>query len=79
MIQGFDVKEQVLGTGDTLVYTFGFKIFELSDLLIYVQDGSGNIVEEIRGDDTSFLSGVVFDPINGGGTVTLLAFLTDTS
>ena len=78
MIEGFDVKEQVLGTGDTLAYTFDFKIYELTDLLIYVQDGSGVQVEKIRGDDTSYLAGVTFDALNGGGTVTLAAFLPDT-
>ena len=77
-IEGFDIKDQWLGTGDKLAYTFDFKISSLTDLLIYVQDGGGNVVEEIRGDDTTYLSGVVFDPIKGGGTITLLVDLPDT-
>ena len=78
MIEGFDVKDQALGTGDTLSYTFDFKIYDPTDLLIWVQDGGGNIVEKVRGDDTSYLASVTFDPLNGGGTVTLAAFLPDT-
>lgn len=77
MIQGFDVKEQWLGTGDANSYTFDFKIFDPSELLIYVQDTSGNVVEQIRGDDTTFLAGVSFDSIQGGGTITLINNLTD--
>jgi hypothetical protein len=77
MIEGFDVKEQVLGTGDQSVYTFEFKIFDKTDLLIYVQDASGDIVQEVRGDDTTFLASVTFDSIKGGGSVGLLADLTD--
>jgi hypothetical protein len=77
MIQGFNIKEQVLGQADSNVYTFDFKIFDVTDLLIYVQDSSGNIVEKIRGDDTTFLSGVTFDSIKGGGTVTLINNLGD--
>lgn len=78
MIEGFDVKDQALGTGDNNVYTFDFKIYDPTDLLIYVQDGSGNIVEKIRGDDTSYLQGLVFDTDEGGGTLTLAADLPDT-
>jgi hypothetical protein len=78
MISGFDVKDQALGTGDTLAYTFDFKIYDPTDLLIWVQDGSGNVVEQVRGDDTTYLAGLAFDSLNGGGTVTLAAFLPDT-
>ena len=76
MIQGFDVKEQWLGTGDTVAYNFDFKISTLDDLLIYVTDTTGiNIVEQVRGSDDVFLSGVTFDPVNGGGTITLVTAL----
>lgn len=77
MIEGFDVKEQALGQGDSNVFTFDFKIFSLTDLLIYIQNTSGTIVQKIRGDDTSFISGVTFDSAAGGGTVTLIDNLTD--
>lgn len=78
MIEAFDVKDQALGTGDNAAYTFDFKIYDPTHLLIYVQDGSGNIVQQIRGDDTTYLSGIVFDSVNGGGTVTLVNNLDDT-
>lgn len=77
MIEGFNVKDQALGTGDNSVYTFDFKIYDPSDILIWVQDAAGNIVEKIRGDDTTFLSSLTFDTINGGGTLTLAANLPD--
>lgn len=70
-IQGFDYKEQAIGTSDTSAYTFFFKIFNASELHIYIQDSLGNIVFDGDGTDTTFLASVTFDPINGGGTVTL--------
>lgn len=77
MIEGFDVKDQALGTGDNNVYTFDFRIFAPTDLLIYVQDLSNNIIQTIRGDDTTFLASLVFDARKGGGTVTLANNLND--
>lgn len=76
MIEGFDVKDVALGTGDSSVYTFDFKIYKLTDLLIWIQDASGAIVSEVRGDDTTILSSVVFDSDEGGGTITLVSDLT---
>lgn len=76
-IEGFDYKEQVIGTNDTNQYSFDFFIFDDTDLLIYVQDDSGNLIGTYRGDDTSFLSGITFDTTNGGGTVTLINDLPD--
>lgn len=75
MIEGFNVKDVALGTGDTAAYTFDFKIYKTSHLLIYMLDDQGEVVDgyPIRGDDTEFLSGVTFDSIRGGGTVTFLA------
>jgi hypothetical protein len=73
--EGFDVKDQWLGTGDTVAYTFDFTISKLDDLLIYVQDNTSEVVQTLRGSDDVYLSGVTFDPINGGGTVTLVANL----
>lgn len=71
MIEGYDVKELALGTGDENEYTFPFKIYKATDLLIYMQDDSGEIVDgyPIRGDDTEFLTALTFDTIDGGGTV----------
>lgn len=72
-IAGFDVKEQWIGTSDTSSYNFDFKISDPSQLHIYVQDPLGNILEDIDGTDDTFLAGVTFDPINGGGTITTAA------
>jgi hypothetical protein len=70
-IQGFDYKDQFLGTGDTSVYTFDFKIYDPSHLHIYVQDSLGNIINDTDGNDPTLIAGVTFDSINGGGTITL--------
>lgn len=74
-IPEFNVKEQWLGTNDTVAYTFDFTIQALVHLLIIVQDNFGNIQQTIRGDDIVYLSGVTFDSVNGGGTITLQANL----
>lgn len=76
-IQGFDYKEQVLGTGDATQYTFDFLIQDPTHLLIWVQDSAGKIVGSYRGDDITFLAGLIFDAKNGGGTVTLVSNLAD--
>jgi hypothetical protein len=75
-IKGFDYKEQYIGTDDTSAYEFSFKIFDPSELRIYIQDHLGNILaDDIDGDDQVWLSGVTFDAIEGGGTVNLASNL----
>lgn len=69
-------KQTYVGTGSLAVYTFDFKIEALSQLLVVVTNVQGVEVQRVRGDDTTFLSTVVFDSMLGGGTVTLLANLT---
>ncbi len=76
-IQDFNVKEQWIGDGTLAAYTFDFTIQDLAHLLVIQQDDQGRQMQKVRGDDTSFLSGVVFDAVNGGGTVTLQANLAD--
>lgn len=71
-IEGFGYKEQFIGTDDSSSYEFDFKIFSPSHLHIYVQDQLGNILQDIAGDDTTFIAGVAFDPIEGGGTINLV-------
>lgn len=69
----YDIKEQWIGTGDTVQYTFDYKIAKPNWLVAILQDPDGNIVQTVRGDDTTVLiESIEFDPINGGGTVTLL-------
>lgn len=71
-IEGFDVKEQWIGTSDTDVYTFDFLITNPSQVHIYIQDQFGNIINDTDGADTAVFSGVTFDAVDGGGTFTLV-------
>lgn len=75
MRTSFDVREQYIGLGNLNVYTFNFKIANLDQLLVVVYDIEGYEIHRVRGTDSSYLSSVAFDPINGGGTVNLLADL----
>lgn len=75
-IEGFDYKEQWIGTGDTNLYSFDFLIFDPSEVLAYLQDDSGAMVGIYRGNDPTFFSGVTFDS-DGGGQVTLVADLAE--
>lgn len=74
----YEVKEQWLGTGDTLAYTFNFKIEVAAILLLIAYDGNGLEQWRVRGDDITQLASCIFDPVNGGGTITLLNFFPDT-
>lgn len=74
-IEGFGYKEQWIGTGDTAEYTFDFKIFANSHLYFYLQDQLGNILAQFDGDDTDYIAQISFDPVNGGGTITLASDL----
>lgn len=68
-------KHTYLGDGSTTAYTFDFKIEALSQLLVVVMDDNNEEVQRVRGDDTSYLDSVDFDPVLGAGTVNLLANL----
>jgi hypothetical protein len=76
-IPAYKVRDSYTGAGNLAIYTFDFLIQSLNQLLVIEMDPTGLIqLQSVRGTDTSvFVSGVVFDPINGGGTVTLLANL----
>ena len=69
----FNVREEYVGTGALNVYTFDFKIASLAHLMII--QTTDLLVETFRvlGDDVINLTSVDFDPIDGGGTVTLVA------
>jgi hypothetical protein len=71
----FAPKQTYTGTGSLDEYTFDFKITDLSQLEIVEVDDNGAETQRVRGDDNTYLSGVVFDAIEGGGTVTLAADL----
>lgn len=71
----FDVREEYIGAGNLDAYSFDFKIENLDQILVTVFDDDGVLVGDFRGDDATFLASVDFDPIDGGGTVNLLADL----
>ncbi len=76
-IPEFRTKEQWLGTGLLKDYTFDFTIQDPTHILLILQNSAGDEVVRFRGDDTTYLSGIIYDAKNGGGTVSLLDFLAD--
>lgn len=76
-IPEYRIKEQWLGTGALKDYTFDFTIQDPTHLLLILQDQFGNEIARFRGDDNTYLSGIIFDAKNGGGTISLLDFLGD--
>ena len=71
----FDVREQYIGLGNLAQYSFDFKIENLSQLQVVVYDIDTFEIHRVRGTDTTYLDNVTFDPIDGGGLVTLKADL----
>ncbi|MDV7391725.1 hypothetical protein RZS08_10245, partial [Arthrospira platensis SPKY1] len=70
MRPSYDVREVYVGNGSLDTYSFDFKINELDDLLVIETDENGEIVEQVRGSDTTdLISSVTFDAINGGGSI----------
>jgi hypothetical protein len=67
----YQPKHSYTGNGTLDQYTFDFKIELAIHLLIVVLDENGDEIERVRGDDTSYLSSVTFNSIDGGGTVFL--------
>ncbi len=71
----YDIDARFTGDGSLDEYGFTSKIEALDHLLILILDGDGLEVARFRGDGTddtlSYLDTVVFDAVNGGGTVTL--------
>lgn len=68
----FEVKEIYTGTGTLAAYTFDFKIEKKEQLLLVFVDDEKVETARIRGDDTLLISNLIFNPITGGGTVTLV-------
>ncbi len=77
MIPIFDVVNNYTADGTLSAYSFDFKIFDPTQILVVVLDNTGLEIERVRGDDTTFLNGVTFDANNGGGVVNLLVNLTN--
>jgi hypothetical protein len=74
-IASFDVDEGYIGNGMLATYSFDFKIYQPSHLLIIKLDNLGNETWRVRGTDTTFLDEVIYDAEHGGGEVTLAANL----
>jgi hypothetical protein len=68
-------KQTYTGTGSLANYTFDFNIFALTQLLVIEVNAAGVETQRVRGTDTTYLSSVTFDAVNGGGTVVLAANL----
>ena len=69
MSRSFNVVETYVGDGNTDSYTFDFVVESETYLLIKVWDDDGELIESVRGDDTSFLDSVTLSLT--GGTVLL--------
>lgn len=57
----FNVKALYTGTGSLSEYSFDFKITKLEKIRIVVVDDLNNVIQNIRGDDTSFIDHVELD------------------
>jgi hypothetical protein len=68
-------RENYTGQNNLAAYDFDHKISDASQLLVLVADSDGTEIERLRGDDTSYIDSVDFDPVSGGGTVNLLSNL----
>ena len=68
-------KEVYVGANNLAIYTFDFKIEALAQLLVIEVDDNGVETQRVLGTDSVYLSGVVFDAVEGAGTVTLAANL----
>ena len=65
-------RAEYVGTGAVSDYTFDFKMASLEHLLVVVSDDLFVQTFNVRGSDTTYLTGVVFDATNGAGTVSLV-------
>jgi hypothetical protein len=71
----YSPSQSYIGTGSLTAYSFSFKIESLTQLLVIVMDDLGVEFKRVRGNDTTYLSSVTYDNVDGGGTVNLLAVL----
>jgi len=72
MIPQYAPRAEYVGDGATDEYTFDFKVADLEHLLIIQSTSLGVETFRVRGSDTTYLTSVDFDTIDGGGTVTLV-------
>lgn len=71
----FEVIQQYVGDGTLVDYSFDFKIDDLAKIMVIQVSDLGVVSFRVRGDDAVYLTGVAFDAVEGGGTVTLAAVL----
>lgn len=64
-------RSEYVGNNLVASYTFGFRIVELTQLRVTVYNALFVQQYQVRGDDNTYLSSVVFNPLVDGGTVTL--------
>lgn len=69
----YNPKVQFTGTGLVASYNFTFKIENKTQILATVANATGSVLWEAKGDNTTYISDVVFDAELGGGTVILPA------
>ena len=74
-ISQFNVRSEYVGTGSNKDYTFDFKIASLEHIKILVVSDLYVETFNVRGSDVTYLTGVDFDPIDGGGTIHLTSNL----
>lgn len=75
----YDVRSEYVGDGTLAQYSFDFRITDLSQLLVIQSDRYFNETFRVRGTDIINLVSVAFDPIVGGGVVTLTSILPNLS
>jgi hypothetical protein len=75
MISQFAPRAEYIGNGSLAAYSFDFKLGSLDDLIVQVYSDSFVKTFRVDGNDTTYLSSVEFDPVDGGGLVTLASNL----
>ncbi len=71
-------RQEYEGDGAEIAFTFDFKVEALSQLRVLILSSTGLVLYDLTGEDTAVIDSVDFDPVEGGGTVTLLTALADT-
>lgn len=62
-------RKEYVGTGLLKVYSFDFKIFNISDLLVQITDDDFNLICRVRGTDSTYIHNITINPKQGGTLV----------
>lgn len=68
-IDAYNPRQEFVGDGVVDTYTFDFRIRKSSHLLIAVYDDQFEKQFEVRGDDTTYIDTLTFDPLLDGGEI----------